>query len=227
MLFHLRHGPWRKKLQQVSWNCWFKWQTADHCHFYCCHDWCHPPTSNFYTRKRDHCHPSYPFPPQFDIWHTPIHWANTDMTLHLISYVVVPYINAVRERIPTLLLPSQGSTQLLSDNNISQCKYHLTNCTCWLQPLDISVNKAVKENLCKSLNIWYAEQVQQQLAKCWYEVFCLEAKWVASCYDYLQNNKQIVFKEAGIVDALKTALTTQTIDDENSFEGLVMKTKNV
>ena len=50
-------------------------------------------------KKTDRCHPNYPFPPEFDIWHTPNYWANTDTTLRLITNVVVPYINAVRERI--------------------------------------------------------------------------------------------------------------------------------
>ena len=128
---------------------------------------------------------------------------------------------------------SQEVTQLLSDNNILTVQVP-PNCTDRLQPLDISVNKAVKENLHKSFNIWYAEQVQQQLAQGTVIDMVkvdmrmsvmkeLEAKWIVSCYDYLQNNKQIVyngFKEAGIVDALQNPPTAQTIDDRDPFEGL-------
>ena len=77
------------------------------------------------------------------------------------------------------------------------------NCTDWLQPLDVSVNKAVKENLRKSFNVWYAEQVQQQLAedtvidevKVDMRMSVMkerEAKWIVLCYDYFQN-KQIVY----------------------------------
>ena len=51
------------------------------------------PLQIMYARKANHCHPRYPFPPQFDIWHTPNHRANTNTTLRLISIVVLPYIN--------------------------------------------------------------------------------------------------------------------------------------
>ena len=56
------------------------------------------PCQIVYAGKIDCCHPSYPFLPWFDIWHTPNHMANTDTTLRLITNVVVPYNNAVRER---------------------------------------------------------------------------------------------------------------------------------
>lgn len=37
------------------------------------------------------------------------------------------------------------------------------NCTDRLQPLDISVNKAVKEHLRKQFNNWYSSQVSKQI----------------------------------------------------------------
>ena len=97
----------------------------------------------------------------------------------------------------------------------------------------------MKENLCKSFNVWDAEQVQQQLAegtvidevKVDMRMSVMKecvAKWIVLCYDYLQNNKQIVyngFKEASIVDALQNPPTTQTIDDEILLRDFVMKTK--
>lgn len=130
-----------------------------------------------YGEKTDRCHPRFTFPPGFDVWHTPNHWANSDTTLRLITNVVVPYINAVRETIeldnshPDIVIYdafrghfSEEVTQLLTGNNIFGVRLP-SNCTDQLQPLDVSVNKAVKENLRKSFNAWYAEQVQEQLEK--------------------------------------------------------------
>ena len=37
------------------------------------------------------------------------------------------------------------------------------NCTDRLQPLDVSVNKFVKEFLCQKFHLWYAESVSIQL----------------------------------------------------------------
>ena len=174
-------------------------------------------------------------------------WANSETTLHLVTSVIVPYINAVRERMeltdhhPAIVLydafrghQSPELQKLLADNHILSVKVP-NNCTDRLQPLDVSVNKAVKDHLHKSFNTWYAEQVQQQLAqgKAIEEVKVdlrmsvmkpLETKWIVSCYDYLRGNKQIGFngfKESGIVDALQNAPPTTTAPTEDDpFEGL-------
>ena len=37
------------------------------------------------------------------------------------------------------------------------------NCTDRLQPLDVSVNKAAKEYLCRQFQEWYSEQILRQL----------------------------------------------------------------
>ena len=37
------------------------------------------------------------------------------------------------------------------------------NCTDKLQPLDVSLNKPVKDEMKKRFQIWYSEQVQKQL----------------------------------------------------------------
>ena len=53
---------------------------------------------------------------------------------------------------------TEAVSKLLEDNNI-----HLVivpaNCTDRLQPLDLSLNKPVKEFLCKKIEIWFSEQI--------------------------------------------------------------------
>ena len=48
-----------------------------------------------YQGKTTHCHPQYSYPPGFDVWHTPNHWANEKTTMRFISNVI-PYVKAIR-----------------------------------------------------------------------------------------------------------------------------------
>ena len=50
----------------------------------------------------------------------------------------------------------------LEDNNICVAIVP-ANCTDWLQPLDLSINKAAKEFLHKQFSNWYSDKVCQQL----------------------------------------------------------------
>ena len=129
------------------------------------------PLQILYAGKTECCHPNYSFSPQFDIWHTPNHWANTDRTFGLMANVLVPYVNVVRERMeldhsrPAIAIcngfhghQSQEVTQLLTEKNILTVQVP-PNCTDRLQPLHISVNKSLNDHLHKSFNVWYAKQI--------------------------------------------------------------------
>ena len=53
---------------------------------------------------------------------------------------------------------TDGILQLLDDNNID-CVLVPTNCTGELQPMDLSVNKSVKDFLRAQFQDWYAAEV--------------------------------------------------------------------
>lgn len=77
------------------------------------------------------------------------------------------------------------------------------NCTDRLQPLDVSVNKAAKEFLCRQFQEWYSELVCQQL---WKDsdiavqpvdlrmsvVKPLGSKSMISLYDYIKTKLDII-----------------------------------
>ena len=50
-----------------------------------------PPIQLLYQGKTTRCHPQYSYPPEFDVWHTPHHWANEETTIRFISNVILPY----------------------------------------------------------------------------------------------------------------------------------------
>ena len=85
-----------------------------------------------------------------------------------------------------------------------------SNCTDQLQPLDIIVNKAVKEHLRKQFNNWYSSQVSKQInngAKLQTTdlsmsvVKPLGATWMMNTSKYIKANPSIIinrYKGAGI-----------------------------
>ena len=109
---------------------------------------------------------------------------------------------------------------LLAENHFLAVKVP-NNCNDRLQPLDLSVNKAVKDRLRYSFTSWYASQVTLQIesGKSIQDVRVdtrlsimkeLEAKWIVSACDYLRSNPSIIvngFKAAGIVDAVEGDFT--------------------
>lgn len=99
---------------------------------------------------------------------------------------------------------------MLEENNIHVVKVP-ANCTDRLQPMDLSVNKSVKEFMHSKFQQWYASEVEKQLDQGIERAPVdlrmsimkpLGARWLVSLHDYLQENNSIIkngFKAAGIV----------------------------
>ena len=98
--------------------------------------------------------------------------------------------------------------EVLEENNIfiSLVPAH---CTDRLQPLDISVNRSVKQFLRNQFHEWYASEIQTHLQKfgkvqnvdlCMNIVKPLSATWMIKLFDYLLLNPEIArngFHNAG------------------------------
>ena len=105
---------------------------------------------------------------------------------------------------------TEDVTKLLEENNIHVVSVP-ANCTDRLQPMDLSVNKSVKEYMRSKFRDWYSMQVQHQLDE-GEEISPVDlrmstmkpvgARWLVSLYDYLKENSSIVengFKAAGLL----------------------------
>lgn len=106
---------------------------------------------------------------------------------------------------------------LLMENNILSVIVP-SNCTDLLQPLDLSVNKPLKDHLRRSFQTWYSDQVSKQLqegkepedikvATRLSIMKPVSARWIISAYDYLCSQSEIViggFSAAGIVEVLES-----------------------
>ena len=95
-------------------------------------------------------------------------------------------------------------------NNIHELKVP-ANCTDRLQPMDVCVNKSVKDFMCNKFQPWYTSVVKKQLNQgiehapadlTMSVVKPLGARWLVSLHNYLQENNSIVnngFKAAAIM----------------------------
>ena len=117
------------------------------------------PVQILHARKTSRCHPSNALPESFDIWHTPNHRANAETTLKFISKVVLLYAAQVRLHMeqpvdyPAVVIfnafrrhGGEDVENLLSFSHLLAIKVP-SNCTDRLEPLHLSVNKAVKDKL--------------------------------------------------------------------------------
>ena len=204
------------------------------------------PLQVLYQGKTDRCHPKYTFPDDFDIFHTANHWATGETVIRYISNIILPYVHKVRSDLSS---PDQHGLvifdvfrghlvpevdEVLEENKLLKVVVP-SNCTDRLQPLDLSANKALKDQLRASFRQWYAQEVSKQLqeGKNPEDISVdmrlsvlkeLQAKWLVSAYDYLCANPLIGingFKNAGIVDAIENFSSgTATERDEDPFTAI-------
>ena len=126
------------------------------------------PPQLIYQGKAQACLPRYKFPKD---WHiTPNHWSNEDKMREYIEFVIIPY---VAKKGCELKLSSSHSAlaifdvfkgqqteeiqKLLEENHIIPVSVP-ANCTDRLQPMDLSINKSVKEFMRTKFRDWYATQ---------------------------------------------------------------------
>ena len=128
-----------------------------------------------YKGKTTKCHPQVSFPDGWDIWHSDNHWSNEGTMERFIKKIVIPFIEHKREALklgvkhPAMAMFDgfKGQTtdnirSLLAANNIVVIQLP-PNCTDKLQPLDLSVNKPVKDGMKAKFQQWYADEVKKQL----------------------------------------------------------------
>ena len=177
--------------------------------------------------KTTRCHPSVTFPEGWDIWHSENHWSNEETMVRYIERIIIPYV--AKKRITLKLEQSQmalvlfdcfkGQTthaieSLLEKNNIVSVQIP-PNCTDKLQPMDISINKPMKNGLRTRFQTWYANEIQKQLKEVSLDqvqvpvsasiIKPLSANWIISTWQEIEKRPEIAvngFRAAGIVSAI-------------------------
>ena len=146
-----------------------------------------------------------------------------------IQKILLPYISKKRKELklspenPALVhfdkLTGQETQELfdlLQNNNVNIVVVP-ANCTDRLQLLDVSVNKPVKEFLCKQFYGWYAEQISKQLHTKESQFVPVDlklstmkpsgAQWMIKLQNYLKTKPELLqngFREVGITGCLSS-----------------------
>ena len=133
------------------------------------------PAQLIYGGKTSACLPKVDFPPKWHINYSSNHWANEETMVAYIHIILLPYVKETRSKLvlgnshPALAIYDSFKAQftprilsILDSNNIYIVGIP-PNCTSQLQPMDLSVNKSLKDSLRQSFQEWYA-QVHLQLA---------------------------------------------------------------
>ena len=155
--------------------------------------------------------------------YTPNNWSNEDKMIEYIESIILPYVEGKRKELklsvdqPALAIfdvfkgqQTESVLKMLEENNILVVRVP-ANCTDRLQPMDLSINKSVKEFMRGKFRDWYSEQVQDQLSE-GKEITPVDlkmstmkplgARWLVSLHDYITENRSIVengFKAAGLL----------------------------
>ena len=168
------------------------------------------------------------FPSDWHLAITPKHWSNEETMGDYIDKIIVPYVEKKRK---DLQLPSDFPALVLFDHFSGQVtnvtfdkleKNHIMyvlvpkTCTDRLQPMDLSINKPIKDCLKHSFQAWYASQIEKQIQQNPDSpvtpvdfrlsiIKPLHAQWLIDTYDYIKSRPEIIvngFKAAGIFDKI-------------------------
>lgn len=185
------------------------------------------PPQVLYEGKTERCHPKIAVPAGWDIWHSANHWSNEVTMKRYLEKVIVPFLE--RKRVELKLPPThpalaifdcfRGQTtsdfyRLLETYSINYVIVP-ANCTDKLQPIDVSVNKPLKDELKKGFHSWYAKQLQEQLksvplmnVKVDVNAAIIKSNslnWFIHAWQSIQAQPSIIingFKKTGIYDAI-------------------------
>ena len=170
------------------------------------------PPQLIYAGKTSKSLPKVDFPSGWCVTFTDNHWANEYTTLQYLDEILLPYVKRKRKELGH---PDDQTCLVIFDRFKAQCTATVlgvleennilvslvpANCTDRLQPLDVSVNKSVKEFLRGQFHEWYAGEVSEQLRSGkevklvdfhLTRVKPLAATWLIRLMDYLKMHPEI------------------------------------
>ena len=130
------------------------------------------PLQLIYQGKTTACLPRFAFPSEWNVTYTPNHWSNGQKTKEYIHKIILPYVEAKRNahgrsNQTALVIFDEFKGQITDDvynvldnHNILVVKVP-PNCTDRLQPMDLSINKSVKDYLRDRFQKWYSSEVEK------------------------------------------------------------------
>ena len=162
--------------------------------------------------------PGIKFPEDWHITFPHNHWANESTVKDYFLKIIIPYITKKKKELK--LDPDQRALCII-DNFSARCTDDVlkllelpkidtvfvpSNCTGELQPMDLNINKPVKDMLRKEFHQWYTSEVAAQGGQ--YKpvrmplsvMKPLGATWLKKAFDHIQSHPDLIkngFKAAG------------------------------
>ena len=128
-----------------------------------------------YKGKTERCHPKVAVPDGWDAWHSDNHWSTEAAMKRYIEKIIVPFVTHKRLTLnlkathPALAIfdcfRGQTTPAILDLLKMHNIRFVIipANCMDKLQPMDVSINKPLKDEMKSRFQLWYASEVQKQL----------------------------------------------------------------
>ena len=132
------------------------------------------PPQLIYKGKTERCHPKVTVPNGWDVWYSDNHWSTEETMKRYIEKIIAPIFAEKRPSLkvepnhPGLVMFDcfKGQTTPAVLNHLEKHHRYVVippNCTDKLQPMDISINKPMKDERKRHFQLWYASEVEKQL----------------------------------------------------------------
>ena len=183
-----------------------------------------PPPQVIYAGKTPACLPKAKVPDGWNVTYTPNHWSNEQTMMIYLHTILIPYIEETRAELKLsnthqalVIFEGTDNGRLPSSYNISFVEVP-AHCTDILQPLDLSINKPVKDHLKASFQEWYAVGIKQRVLAGNDNKRVIDLRlsllkplgfqWLEKACDYIKGSDFVVngFRAAGITDILSDIL---------------------
>lgn len=199
------------------------------------------PMQLIYKGKTARSLPQYKFPESFSVTANDNHWSTEDTMKMFVNEIIKPYLEERRQHhqnpnLSGLLIfdyfrgqTTESFLELLSSLNV-QVVLVPKNMTDLLQPLDISVNKPVKNFLKSKYQDWYADKLMEleregELTHTSINALIsktttlreLSAKWTVELYNFFQSPPQVRIIKNGFSHCGITAICVSGPQPDDPF----------
>ena len=169
--------------------------------------------------------------------HTANHWSNETSMIQYLQKLVIPFLKSKRKKLglpasqPALAIfdvfkgqQTDYFKEVLQTNNIRFVVVP-ANCTDKLQPMDLAINKPLKDAMKRKFQTWYAKEMQQQLitntslnnVKIDFRMSIIKPKsasWLMSSVEEIRSRLLLAingFRHAGITNAVQSLKSTKPL----------------
>ena len=185
------------------------------------------PPQIIYQGTTERCHANVVFPDDWDIWHSPTHWSNSETMDRYLDKIILPYVKKTQERLGTDAQPllifdvfkahkTDDFLQKITDSG-AHVVFVPARCTDELQPLDATVNGKYKQLIKSEFQRWFADKVAaavdegKQIADIAQSIDLktstikpVHGKWLIKVHNIIRHEQELIvqgFTKTGIAKA--------------------------